>query len=103
MDREIEILREAFEEYYSTDYSEKEDSLENLRIRKLAVENLAIALKKRDAEVAEEVLMLLSENTGCAEDLSIFEELIEPLVEAQAITQEQIELVINAKAVARWK
>jgi hypothetical protein len=103
MDKEIATLREAFGVYYSTNYSEREDSAENFRIRKLAVEKLASALKEKDAGTAEEVLLLLAENTGCAEDLFIFEKLIEPLVATQAITQEQIEMVLNAKAIGRWR
>lgn len=103
MNRELEDLRKTFEEYYSTEYSEEDDTLENTKIRKRAVEILTIALKKKDAEYAEQVLNLLSENTGCAEDLIIFEELIKPLAEAHEITQEQIDVVLNAKAIARWK
>jgi len=103
MSKEIEDLRIAFEEYYSTEYSEEDDTFENKEIRKRAVEILTIALRKNDGEDAELVLNLLSKNTGCSEDLIIFEELIAPLVEAQAITQEQIDLVLNAKALARWR
>ena len=103
MSKEIEDLRIAFEEYYSTEYSEEDDTFENKEIRKRAVEILTIALRKNDGEDAELVLNLLSKNTGCSEDLIIFEELIAPLVEAKAITQEQIDLVLNAKALARWR
>ena len=103
MNRELEDLRKAFEEYYSTEYSEEDDALENTKIRIRAVEILTIALKKKDVEYAEQVLNLLSENTGCAEDLIIFEELIKPLAEAREITQEQIDVVLNAKAIVRWR
>ena len=103
MNRELEDLRKTFEEYYSTEYSEEDDTLENTKIRKRAVEIIAVALKKKDVEYAEQVLNLLSENTGCAEDLIIFEELIKPLAEAHEITQEQIDVVLNAKAITRWR
>ena len=103
MNRELEDLRKTFEEYYSTEYSEEDGTLENTKIRKRAVEIIAVALKKKDVEYAEQVLNLLSENTGCAEDLIIFEELIKPLAEAHEITQEQIDVVLNAKAITRWR
>ncbi len=103
MNKEIKDLKKAFEVYYSTEYSEEDDIFENKKIRKRAVEILTIALKKKDGGYAEQVLNLLSENTGCAEDLIIFEKLIAPLAETQAITQEQIDIVLNAKTISRWR
>ena len=100
---EIEDLERSFEEYYSTEYSARDDTLENIKIRKRAVEILTSALKARDTKAAESILILLSESTGCAEDLAIFAELIEPLLNAHLISEEEIGLVTKAKPVARWR
>ena len=101
---ELEKLKSDFKIYYSSEYaSDKEDTLENTRVRKSAVRIITNALKSGNTELAEQVLYTLSENTGCAEDLSIFEELIKPLVASGLITDAQINVVINAKALARWK
>ena len=104
MNADLEKLKSDFEVYFSSEFSsDEEDSLENTKLRENAVRIITNALKSGNTELAEQVLNTLSENTGCVEDLSIFEELIKPLVITGLITDAQVSLVINAKAIARWK
>lgn len=104
MSEELEKLKDDFKNYYSSEYTtDEEDTLENTRLRENAVSILANALNSGNAELAEQVLCTLSENTGSSEDLAIFEELIKPLIASGLITNAQVDIVVNAKAVTRWK
>ena len=67
-------LEKKFSVYYATDFeSEQSDTIANASLRREALELFKQAQDSGDNELAEEIIDLLAENTGCQEDLELFE------------------------------
>jgi len=100
----IENIAASFQEYYETEFNSKaEDSSSNRNIRVEAISILKKALEENNTELADSILNLISENTGCEEDLSLFYELISPLEKSGLLSESQINIVTKSKCMKRWK
>jgi hypothetical protein len=52
--------------------------------------------------MADEIISLLSDNTGCHEDLEIFIKLSKPLKDRGLLSEEQYSRIMNSKGIGRW-
>ena len=96
-------LKKKFDSYYTTDFeSEQSDTIANASLRREALDLFKKAKENGDNKLAEEIIDLLAENTGCQEDLELFEKLTRPLMEQGLLSNDQHKRVVNSKGVSRW-
>jgi len=104
----LKEITAIIQSYYSTDFdSDQEDTEENRKIKK----SLSDLLRRAKAtlsgtdflEAKKEILQFFSETIGCAEDIEIFEEESKALIKEEAISEAEIEEVINGSSIQRWK
>jgi len=99
----IVTLKTKFDRYYNTDFdTEESDSANNFALRKEALTFFEKAKKSGDNELAENVIELLANHTGCVEDLEFFEQLSEPLIENGLLTTEQYKKVTFSRVLFLW-
>jgi hypothetical protein len=104
MKNTLDHIATSFREYYETEFnSEAEDSNFNRKIRIEAISALKKALEDDNTELAVSILNLISENTGCEEDLSLFNELTSPLESVGLLTESQVNIVTKSKGLKRWQ
>ena len=98
----IEAIEEDLRVYYETDFESGEKDYEvNFKIKGSLAKILRDAINELDGTdlevVKEKVLLIFSDNTGCAEDAEIFEEVSKGL-----INEDEKLKVLSRSASNRW-
>ncbi len=101
MDQILHIEKEL-QSYYETDYdTEKDDYVENLRIKSSLSDILRKAQNelssKESNAIKSKILLILAKNTGCAEDIEILNNAYKNI-----LNETEIKMVLSKSGVNRW-
>ncbi|WP_133557840.1 hypothetical protein [Pedobacter duraquae] len=99
--KNIESIKQELGRYYEMSFdNETGDYLDN-KVIKQKLQQLIIN-QYTDKEVVRQVLLLLAENTGCAEDHEIAEEILNLLHDKKYIDQKDLDFFYQNVATGRW-
>lgn len=100
---EFERIKQELDQYFDTNYSsDLAEESENTRI-KGEIERLIVdAHKQADRRVLEDALELLAENTGCAQDYMLFQNIARNLIAQKILTNDELKKLLAGSPVARW-
>ena len=107
--KELEKIKSILEDYYNKDFNSDEEDFYVNKSNKELIEKLIVNVKCDDSihisnksSLIKEALVLLAKNTGCAEDETIAEEILDRLFATQTISQQDLEYYSKLKSTRRW-
>lgn len=102
-------LKEKIEEHYKKEFiSEEVEYNDNFLHKKNLVEYVIECYIKNELDIVSkkktlaDTLGILSEFTGCADDLEILEKLLDILIEKNIIDKKEYNNTIEMSSVSRW-
>jgi len=102
-------LKEKIEEHYKKEFISKEEEYnDNFLNKKNLVEYVMEYYSQNELDtiskkkILVDALDILSEFTGCAEDLEILEKLLDILIEKSIIDKKEYNNTIKTSSVSRW-
>lgn len=100
----IQLLVEQMNGFYDVDFKNDEDEyLENKKIKSKIVDFILDCKVSGDANSLMGALNLLSENTGCQEDVEILQELLDPLIKDGVLNVAELKECFGDAAISRWE
>jgi hypothetical protein len=95
-------IKQDFENYFNTDYaSDIDDSIKNTEIRNELIDFI-FSQKSIHNKTALEAIRFLIENTGCQEDLAIYQKIRPDLLNAGIISKDVLTELEKLMPTNRW-